>query len=48
MTITQKLEIKMQSLMTERETAADKYWIDLEISDLEVKIAKEVKNANKK
>ena len=46
MTLTQKLQTKLQSLMIERETTADKYWIDLEIEDLEVKIAK-VKNANK-
>ncbi len=46
MTITQKLQTKLQALMTERETTADRYWIDLEIEDLEVKIAK-VKNANK-
>ena len=50
MTLTQKLQTKLQSLMTEREKTPDKYWIDLEIEDLEVKIAKiakEVKNANK-
>ena len=44
MTLTQKLQTKLQSLMTERETTANKYWIDLEIEDLEVKIAKEAKN----
>ena len=36
----QKLQTKLQELMTERETTTDKYWIDLEIEDLEVKIAK--------
>ena len=46
MTLTQKLQTKLQALMAERETTTDKYWIDLEIEDLEVKIAK-VKNANK-
>ena len=34
MTITQKLQTKLQALMTERETTADRYWIDLEIEDL--------------
>ena len=47
MTLTQKLQTKLQALMAERVNTSDKYWIDLEISDLEVKIAKEVKNANK-
>ena len=46
MTLTQKLQTKLQSLMIERVNTSDKYWIDLEIEDLEVKIAK-VKNANK-
>ena len=48
MTITQKLQTKLQALMAERVNTSDKYWLDLEIEDLEVKIAKiakEVKNA---
>ena len=42
MTLRQKLQTKMTELMTEREntTDKDKYWLDLEIEDLEVKIAK--------
>lgn len=40
MTLTQKLQAKLNELMAERETTSDKYWIDLEIEDLEVKIAK--------
>jgi len=35
-----KLQVKLQALMVERETTTDKYWIDLEIEDLEVKIAR--------
>ena len=48
MTLTQKLQSKLNQLMTERDSTVDKYWIDLEIEDLEIKIAKiakEVKNA---
>jgi hypothetical protein len=40
MTLTQKLQAKLQALMIEREMTQDKYWIDLEIEDLEAKIAK--------
>jgi hypothetical protein len=35
-----KLQVKLQALMVERETTTDKYWIDLEIEDLECKIAR--------
>lgn len=35
-----KMQAKLNELMAERETASDKYWIDLEIEDLEAKIAK--------
>ena len=40
MTIKEKLQAKLTELLAERETTQDKYWIDLEIEDLEVKIAK--------
>lgn len=40
MTIKEKLQAKLNELLAERETTQDKYWIDLEIEDLEVKIAK--------
>ena len=39
MTLKQKLQTKLNELMAERETSQDKYWIDLEIEDLEVKLA---------
>lgn len=40
MTIKEKLQAKLDELMAERETTRDRYWIDLEIEDLEAKIAK--------
>ena len=40
MTIKEKLQAKLTELLTERETTRDRYWIDLEIKDLQVKIAK--------
>ena len=40
MTNKEKLQTKLGLLMAERETTVDKYWIDLEIEDLEVKISK--------
>ncbi|WP_277874744.1 hypothetical protein [Phormidium tenue] len=38
MTYKQKLQAKLNELMTERETTSDRYWIDLEIESLEEKI----------
>lgn len=40
MTLKEKMQIKLTALLAERETTQDKYWIDLEIEDLEVKISK--------
>lgn len=39
MTHKEKLQAKLKELMAERETTKDRYWIDLEIEALEVKIA---------
>ena len=43
-TLITKLQTKLDELMAERETTRDRYWIDLEIEDLEVKIAKASKD----